>query len=167
MKTIKKILRCSFCPAMVPILFVSFATGAYGATLRIKPEKLKAAKNIQSDFRLPFAVGSNAQNVNFYYLLKLPRGTKFKGLEYQHGGLALSDTSVSIMRAKADASPALQWILQGESTQDTVNPMDMVWVEADFLPGAVRRVKKGWTYFVFVECGENASIVGDIKVFYQ
>jgi hypothetical protein len=168
MKTIKTVLKCSFCSSLALILVSSAAAGAYGTTLKIKPDRLKKVISAQEDLRWPFLVASNMQNVNFYYPLKLPAGTRIRGMDYQHGGgTVLTNTTVSLMRVKADASPALQLILQGRSTENTGSGLKLVWIQADFDPGAVRRVKKGWTYYVFVEIGEESSFVGDIKVFYQ
>ena len=170
MKTIKNILRCFFCPTLALILVASSAAVAFGTTIKIKPDKLKKVISVQEDLRYPFVVKASPfmENAKFYYLLKLPVGTKFKGMEYQHGGTAASsNTAVSIIRAKADASPALQLILQGRSTEYTVSGINFVWVQAEFYPGAVRRFRKGWTYFVYVECEDEYSLVGDVKVFYE
>jgi len=167
MKILKTILKYFFCPLLTLVLISSVTGAAYGATLRIKPDKLKKNGNIQADVRLPFVVGSITESVSYHYPLKFPKGTRLKGLEYQHGGGALANTIVSIMRVKADASPALHFIMQGESSENTGSGIKRIWVEADIFPGAIRRVKKGWTYFVFVECDDNPSYVGDIKVFYE
>ena len=145
-------------------------TGAGAAVLKVKPMQLKKSDNLQLDIRLPFRVGSVAGSAAFHYKLKLKKGSRITGLRYQHSGITSGlspSTAVFLMRARAtaaDPSRALQPIITGLSHADTGHINEMIWVDGGFAPDAVKRVQKGWTYFLVVGTTNAPSFVGDIEV---
>ena len=156
----------------VAALFVAaLPGGAEAAVKKIKQDKLISSRNNQLEIRTPFYTTCLTGPCFFYYPLKLPVGTVFKGLSYQHSAEGNGHTIVGLNRVKAGASPSLQNLFEGEKFEDTGSIYETV--QADGVPqaGVTKKVQKGWDYFVSVQVdgtlGPPVGAVGTIKITYN
>ena len=145
------------------------ALPAEAGTLIIKPRQLKKVGNLQPDARGPFFVASSGNDtVQFYYPLKMPRGTVLKNLRYQHSGVDGPQTGVGIVRTKADSSKPYHLIMNANSTEETAAAFSPVWVDADVFAGLkARTIRKGWQYYVLAASTDYLSLIWKIKVVYE
>jgi hypothetical protein len=153
MMTVKKLLGLSIIVLTAASLSAFPITVTEAAVLKVKPMQLEISDNLQRDIRLLHRVGSSTGSTSFYYRLNLKKGSRIRGLRYQHSGVTAGlapATAVFLMRVKADvADPGqvFQRIMSAGSTADTGNFNAMIWVDGGFEADAVKRVQKGWTYF--------------------
>jgi hypothetical protein len=146
---------------------------APGAVKKVKPGKLLHFQPGGSlDVQSPYFVSCGGGPCLFYYPLKLPVGTVIKGLSYQHSGQgALAKTIVGLDRVRPSAALPLQRIYHGEMVQGTGALYNTVKVNGALLPGAVKKVQKGWRYFLTVQAennpGPHLGAVGIIKVTFE
>lgn len=154
------------------LLSTIFPGAAEAAVKKVKPIKLssfhpRGSSDIQSTYFVSCGLGPCI----FYYPLKLPVGAVIKGLSYQHGGQGVNaHTIVGLDRVRPSAPLPLQRIYQAEKFQDTGSFYNTVKVNGALLPGAVKKVQKGWRYFLSVQAennpGPSIGTVGTIKVTY-
>jgi len=148
--------------------FLAAAPGTAGAAAHrivIRPNSLQPYRSTQSDIHSGAYVGS-ATAAAFWRELRLPVGARITGLSHQRIALDGSLTAVSVQRVRADANPTVRTIFSAVGSDTT--PPDRAWTTvAGTATGEPRRVRGGWTYFVFVQTSSGNAAVGTITVRYR
>lgn len=153
---------------LVGALLFAMPCAAAAASLRIKPAQLHPYSSKQQGHQDPYVAsgGYPLPTPSFWYLLDLPVGTTITGLSYQHSSDTGAPTGVAIIRARPDASPALQNVYLGGSNVTTGTDYEFIDVTCPAVAGAATTVEAGWRYAVGVWTTHGASGVGAITVLY-
>jgi len=145
--------------------FIVPAAVSPAATRIIRPTSLQPSISPQRDTRLPIGVcGGSSTSSRYWAKLKLRRGTRIKGLRYQHASSQGLVTSATLMRVRPDQGVE-QWLIKAGSIETTPTDYEFSMVDGVVLAaGTDLVVKAGWTYYVEVEVESSHACAGKVVV---
>lgn len=149
--------------AMLMLAMVCFSAICSEAGVRkIRPDQLLPMDTSFQYFQTPsmiFAIGSYAQ---FYAVVKLPVGKTIKKLTYYHKGWGSPVTIVTLNRSRMGEADVGVATKSENDSSSTVIPV----VTTDIDP-AYKKIKRGYTYYVYVYSKNEDSEIHGIEIYYK